>query len=167
MRKPKPLNDISAEDLKQIYLRKLARAPQTRAGLVRYAVEREIPLDTYEPVINRLIEIGLINDAEYAAMWVRSRRTVRGSGPRTLRMELQQKGIDPDLIETAVAERTGDDAEVALRIASRKLQSLRHLPIEKSKKRVLDFLLRRGYDYTIVSKVMSELNFELKEGDFE
>jgi regulatory protein len=165
MRKPKPLSDISVEDLKQIYLRKLARAPQTRAGLVRYAIEREIPETTYLPVINRFIEVGLINDAEYAAMYVRSRRAIRGSGPKTLRMELQHKGIEPDLIDLAVAARPGDDFEVALKIAERKLQSLRRLPVDKSKKRVLDFLLRRGYDYTIVSQVLAELNFELEVGD--
>jgi regulatory protein len=123
MVKPNPPEEISAEAVKNLLLRKLARAPQPRAGLVSYLNRRSIPAEIYEPILQRFAEVKLIDDAEYAAMWVRTRRQIRGTGPAALRRELQQKGIADDLIEAAVGDRLGDDFDTALALAERKLRT--------------------------------------------
>lgn len=150
-------DEISAEVVKNLLLRKLARAPQSRAGLVAYLQKREIPAEVFEPILDRFEAIKLIDDAEFAAMWVRSRRQIRGSGPAALRRELQQKGIAPNLIEQAVAERIGGDFETALNLAERKLRTLSRYPVEKQRQRLLDFLVRRGYNFGIAHNCVREL----------
>jgi regulatory protein len=165
MKPPKPLKEVTPEKVKSLFLNRLARAPQTRAGLVSYSIKKEIPAEVFEPILDRFEEVGLINDAEYAAMWVRSRRNIRGSGPAALKRELAQKGIAPDLIEIAVAERQGDDFEVAFDLATKKLKSLGRYPLEKQQQRLLDFLVRRGYSFSIAWRCLSELRLADQETD--
>lgn len=157
MVKPNPPEEISAEAVKNLLLRKLARAPQPRAGLVSYLEKRSIPAEIYEPILQRFAEVKLIDDAEYAAMWVRTRRQIRGSGPAALRRELQQKGIDPEIIDHAVGDRVGDDYETALALAERRLKTLSRYPVEKQRQRLLDFLVRRGYDFGLANRCVQAL----------
>ncbi len=165
MRPPKPLKEVTPEKVKSLFLNRLARAPQTRAGLASYSLKKEIPAEVFEPILDRFEEVGLINDEEFAAMWVRSRRNIRGSGPAALKRELAQKGIAADLIDLAVAERAGDDFDVAFDLAVRRLKSLSRYPVEKQRQRLLDFLVRRGYSFSIAWRCISELRLEDQEND--
>ena len=47
---------------------------------------------------------GLVDDADFAEQWVRSRRMNAGKGKRALAAELRTKGVDNEVITAALAD---------------------------------------------------------------
>ena len=131
---------------RNIVLRRLARAPQSRAQLAEALAAKGIPEDIAEAVLNRMTEVGLINDAEFAALFVRSRRASRGLAPRVLAQELQQKGIAPELIDAELGEISHeDDRELAERLVTKRLASTAGLDPEARIRRLTGMLIRKGF----------------------
>lgn len=75
-----------------ICLRMLTAAPRTRAQLAEALAKRGIPDDVAQQVLDRLVTVGLIDDAAYAEAWVRSRHESRGLARRALVHELRRRG---------------------------------------------------------------------------
>ena len=80
---------------KSICLRLLTGSTRTRADLERALRRRGIADDVAGAVLDRLTEVGLIDDAAYAEAFVASRHRDRGLGRSALRAELRRKGVDP------------------------------------------------------------------------
>src|SRR4051795_7655976 len=85
---------------RSIVLRQLTMAPRSRAQLADKLAERGAPDDVAARVLDRFEEVGLIDDAAFADMLIRSHRASRGLGRRGLAHELRRKGVDD---ETAAA----------------------------------------------------------------
>ena len=97
--------------------------------------------------------IGAIDDAAYAAMLVRHCAS-RGYGPARIREKLYEKGVPRELWEDAMEEAPDNESQIEAYLASR----LRGRMIdEKEKKRLVDGLLRRGYPWSDVKRVMSRM----------
>ena len=64
-----------------------------------------------EAAIERLLELGMLDDEAFARLWVESRDRARPRGERALMVELRQKGIDAKIITATLKERR----EVAVR----------------------------------------------------
>lgn len=131
---------------RNIVLRRLTRAPQTRAQLAEALAAKGIPDDVAEQVLNRMTDVGLINDAEFAALYVRSRRASRGLAPRVLAQELRQKGVADELIAAEVGEITHeDDRALAESLVARKLSSTGNLEPDVRARRLASMLIRKGF----------------------
>ena len=103
--------------------------------------------------------IGAIDDAAYAAALVRHCAS-RGYGPARIREKLYEKGVPRELWEEAMEEAPDNESQIEAYLASK----LRGRMIdEKEKKRLVDGLLRRGYPWSDVKRVMSRM----LETDFE
>lgn len=77
-----------------------------------------------ETVLDRLTELDLVNDRDFAHQWVQSRHTYSGRGKQALRTELRTKGIDPVLAAEALDEiEPEDERERARELVARKLRS--------------------------------------------
>src|SRR4051794_29629985 len=87
---------------RDIVLRALTHSPKSRLQLQQKLLEREIPADVAESVLDRFEEVKLIDDAEFAQMWVRSRSQYKSLARGALRRELAEKGIDPELARQAL-----------------------------------------------------------------
>src|SRR5688500_2853540 len=70
-----------------------------RLGAAGYRV------DLVAGVIQRLLELGMLDDEAFARAWVASRDRARPRGERALRDELRLKGIAPDVVAAVLAER--------------------------------------------------------------
>ncbi|WP_448060060.1 regulatory protein RecX [Cellulomonas hominis] len=151
-----------------ILLRQLTAAPRSRAQLATKLAERGVPDEIAAEVLDRYVEVGLIDDAEYARMLVRSRHAERGMSRRALGMELRRKGIDDDLATDALGE--VDDAQEegsARALVRRKLASTAGLDRDVRVRRTYAALARRGYSSSLVSKlVREELDAEGAAGDY-
>jgi len=116
-----------------------------------------VPADVAERVLDRMTEVGLIDDANYAQEWVRQRQQGRGLARRALAHELRRKGIDDDL---AAAALSGVDDEVerasALELAVRKARSSRGAPHDKRVRQLTGMLARKGYASGVVYAVVRE-----------
>ena len=114
-----------------------------------------------------MTDVGLINDAEYAAMYVRSRRATRGLAPRVLAQELRQKGIADDLIADSLQDIThDDDRELARSLVVKKLSSTAGLDPQARSRRLASMLIRKGFGQGLAFDVVREAlkDEELFEG---
>ena len=111
-----------------------------------------------EKTVLDLLASGLLDDRAFTKSWI-NYRLARPFGFRRIIQELKAKGIDPETIEQAVAQIKGnyDPQPVALELARRRWQRMPDIEPAKKKKRVLDFLLRRGFEVDIVISVLKKL----------
>ncbi len=110
--------------------------------------------------INRLLELGLLNDTEYAAMAARSIIRAKPAGRRFIEAKLQTKGIDRQIISDTLDEQLDgvDPYEEALKLGERFNRSIsQSLDSEVWKRRLAGRLARRGFDYDVVRKVLETL----------
>ena len=80
---------------------------------------------------------------------------------RLLRQELFSKGIEEGVAEQAIGKEYGphSEAEVAVDLVRKKIERYRSGQIEsrKIRKRISDFLIRRGFNWEVVGEVVREL----------
>ena len=140
-----------------ICLRQLAHAPRTRAQLAEAMARRGIPGDIADGVLDRFDEVGLIDDALFAAAWVRSRHTGRGLARRALAHELRGRGVADELVQDAV-EQLGDEEELetARDLVARRLGATKGLPVETRVRRLAGVLARKGYPSGLAMRVVRE-----------
>jgi regulatory protein len=109
-----------------------------------------------EPVIVRLKELRLIDDAAFAQFWVENRDRFNPRGARALRSELFGKGVAREMVDDAIAE--GDDEELrAHAVAAKKATRLQGLDYHSFCRRIIETLVRRGFSYDIASRVARAL----------
>ncbi|MBN1351279.1 RecX family transcriptional regulator [candidate division KSB1 bacterium] len=114
--------------------------------------------DTIVRVITILKEKKYINDKEFASLFVRERLRLRPSGQYLLKHELKQKGIPEEIVNNTLADIFSEysQTEIARDLIRKKENSYRNLEPNIRRKRLTDFLLRRGFDWDIVAIVMEE-----------
>ncbi len=140
-----------------IVLRQLTAAPRSRQQLAEALARREVPEDVADRVLDRFTEVGLVDDAAYAEVLVRSRHAERGLSRRALALELRRRGVDDGIAQDALAQVDDDDEEHAARaLARKKLASTRGMDRETRLRRAYGALGRRGYGGSLVARVVRE-----------
>src|SRR5437764_11668301 len=94
---PPSISEPSREEqARALCLRLLTARARTRAELAGQLAKRGYPDDVSALVLDRLTDVGLIDDEDFAEQWVRSRHVNAGKGKRALASELRTKGIDDE-----------------------------------------------------------------------
>ncbi|MBU8867118.1 regulatory protein RecX [Paenarthrobacter aromaticivorans] len=145
-----------------IVLRQLTMAPRSRLQLFRKLAERNVPLDVAEAVLDRFEEVQLIDDAEFARMWVRSRSQSRKLAKSAIRRELTEKGIELDDAAEALSQLSDEDEEIAAReLVERKLRPGVDLSDraerDKCTRRLASMLARKGYAPSMAFRIVGEV----------
>ena len=143
-------------------LRLLTARARTRAELEGRLADRGYPEDVSAEVLDRLTAVGLIDDADFAEQWVRSRRTHAGKGKRALAAELRTKGVDHEVITAALAgidagaERVRAEELVRAKLRREKLGDPGDRAVEaKVTRRLVGMLARRGYSQSMAVDVVT------------
>jgi regulatory protein len=160
---------------RSILLRKLTVAPRTRAQLADALAQRGVPDEVADATLDRFEDLGLVDDAEFARQWARSRQAGRGLARRALAYELRQRGVDGDLVKDALDDpELGDELETARELARRRLTAGRSRlsdPTERERqaRRALGMLARKGYGGGVAARAVREALLELANpaGDFD
>lgn len=115
--------------------------------------------EVVESVVEGLRRAGEIDDARFAKLWVDERMRINPAGDVVLRHELKSKGLAPELVEAALEAKNKnyDEYEIALNMAGDRFERLKKLDRRKALKRLYDFLLRRGFKYETVRKIVENL----------
>ncbi len=116
-----------------------------------------MPDDLAERLLDRFEEVGLVDDAAYAEMLVRTRHQERGLARRALAHELRRKGVDPEVAEQAL-EQIDDDTELAAarELARRRARATRGLDPVKRRRRLAGMLARKGYSPGVTMRAVAE-----------
>ncbi|GBU13951.1 recombination regulator RecX [Enterobacterales bacterium] len=109
--------------------------------------ERQIPEDIspehVQAVIDYCYQHNWLDDAKFADRYI-SGRSNKGYGAQRIRSELQQKGVDKEIITTALENTDVDWCAIAHDLAVRKFDE--PLPTDwKEKSKVMRYLLYRGF----------------------
>lgn len=144
-------------EARAICLRLLTGADRSRADLAQALRRRGIPDDAAASVLDRLTEVGLVDDASYAAAFVASKHRDRGLGRAALRAELKRKGIAADLADKAVSPIDATaERERAAALVLRRLDSALFAGLPAARRRLLGMLSRRGYLASVATSVVDE-----------
>ncbi len=143
---------------REICLRQLTARPRSRAELAKTLAGKGIPEDVADGVLDRLVEVGLVDDAAFAELVVRSGHQHRLLGRRALSADLRRRGVADEVAGEAVAAIDGDDEERAARLlVERKLRSMSGLDEPARIRRLMGMLARRGYPQGVAYRVIREV----------
>jgi regulatory protein len=118
---------------------------RTRAEVVAFLRRRGYQPDVIDDVVRALQEEGLVDDAGYARRFTEDRRLLDGWGSERIARDLARRGVEPELVEQALA---GHDRSDELGAAAQLLDRRFPLPFDgdRDRDKAWRMLVRRGYE---------------------
>lgn len=109
-----------------------------------------------DDVISDLKRLDLVNDYQFALSWIKDRLDHKPRGEKLLRIELYRFGIKKELIEKALEEvyPKKNEKDLAKGLIEKRKKRYENLEERLAKKRMADYLLRRGFSYEVVKEVL-------------
>ncbi|KAK9844954.1 hypothetical protein WJX74_009023 [Apatococcus lobatus] len=154
----------------------LALRSQSRQQLFEKLTERGYDPNVVHRALDRLQEVGLQSDREFAETYARSRwRQYRWAASR-IRIELMKKGVSKENLDHALHELFGDSYTVRLHndtvdehdlegperelmgSARRQSHLTRGLPVETRRRRMVSWLQRRGHGWATITDILQRLD---------
>jgi regulatory protein len=133
------------KDIHERALGLLAVRQRSRKELERRLVQAGFEADAVATELERLEQVGLIDDAAFAAAVVESRMGARGESRRAVGIKLQQAGVDREVALAALDEAPDAEQDRADRLAESRAVRVVGLDPATGFARVSGFLMRRGY----------------------
>jgi len=141
-------------------LRALARRAHARHDLRRRLLQKQHPPHAVDEALARLEATGLLDDARFAIDYAAAKAR-RGRGPARLIGDLLAQGVERRVAENAVrtslAAEGVDPAEAVRALAEKRARQLAGLPQPVRKRRLVAFLMRRGFSGAEVREVVEGL----------
>ena len=151
------LADIEA--VQHVAIRLLTARPKTVGEMRRALRMRGHSVPAGEVVVARLVDRGLLNDAQFARHFARV-RSGKGHGPGRLVGDLLAKGVEKGVAEEAVRETLDEEGVDPLAqardLAERRVRQLGDAPAEAKRRRLTAYLARRGYQGYEVSGIVDD-----------
>lgn len=160
--------DLTDEEIEEVV--KKALFQKTYGKLVKFATLRprsekeindwlrkhKVHKSLHKELFIRLKRLELIDDKKFAQWWVEQRTTFRPRGKRALFAELSQKGINRDLINEVLIEVEIDEEKMARELLEKKTYRWKGLAKREAKKKMSEFLARKGFGWEVIKKVTKE-----------
>ena len=142
-------------------LRALARRSHARFDLRRRLLQKQHPPAAVDGALDRLSAVGLLDDARFAMDYAAA-KVHRGRGPARLIGDLLAQGVDrrvaEDAVRSSLATEGVDPAQAVRALAAKRARQLAGLPAAVRKRRLVAFLVRRGFNGGEVREVVESLN---------
>ncbi len=142
--------------------RYLSYRPRSEAELREKLKQRGFGDDSIEAVLTKLKEQGLVDDVAFAEFWKENRESFRPRSQRLTRLELGRKGVASEIVNQVVG--TVDDSGSAYRAALSKAARLSLSDFPAFRRRLGEYLRRRGFSYDVINHTVDRLWRELGEG---
>ncbi len=136
--------------------------PRSEAELRERLLRRGFTENDIATATGRLKEQGLISDEAFARFWTESRETFRPRSRFLTSLELRRKGVADEIVAEATAEI--DDEGSAYQAAQKKVRSLTGTDYESFRRRLGDYLKRRGFGYGVINHTVKRVWQERQEG---
>ncbi len=155
------LSEDSVESAKQRAFRFVSYRPRSVWEMKQYLIRKGYEESTIESVIERLQELKMLDDREFAQYWVEQRETFKPRSRRALQHELFKLGIERKLIEEVVDK--VDETVAAHRAATKKMNIWGKYSRKDFREKMIPYLQRRGFNYATADKATTDLWNELNE----
>lgn len=133
-------------------LGQIARRVRSEWEVRDYLKRKGYDPELIDEIVKRLYGIDLLNDAEFARMWIDNRRLLKATSTRRLQMELRQKHISDDIIRSSLANDLADERAIVHDLVVRKRKIARFQDDQK----LIAYLMRQGFNYDDIKQALSE-----------
>ncbi len=132
---------------------------RTEKEIARRLEKKGFPAQIAERVIQKLSGFGLLNDSAFADAYIADRCASKPVGKRELVQRLREKGLSKETISGALASVESDEKqyELACAAAEKKMRSLSRYAAKEKQEKLVAFLMRRGFEWTVVRKVVGAM----------
>ena len=134
----------------------LSRRPYGTKELIKKLCEKGHEKESAQKACERLLELGLLNDEEYARILANDLLERKSYSIKRIKQELAFRGIDREIIENTVDSLDNDPQKSIIILVKKKY--INKLNDEKGKKRTVDALLRLGYSYSDIKNALNTIS---------
>jgi regulatory protein len=141
-------------------LRLLEARPRTEREIRDRLRRKEFLPQQIDTVVSRLRELHLLDDSQFARLWISNRQNVSPRGATALRQELRAKGVDRQIADEIIAEQTDAESERAAceSVARKAVRRYADSPDRATFQRKLGgYLLRRGFRFETIKPILDQL----------
>lgn len=136
-------------------IRYIGYRPRSEFEVRQRLRQRGFEDDCVEKVIASLKEQGLLDDSSFARFWKENREDFSPRSRWLTGVELRRKGVDSETVEQVVSE-INDDAS-AYRAALSKARHLSSSDYQLFRRRLGEYLKRRGFNYEVINNVIDKV----------
>ena len=144
----------------------LSYEPRTVFEVLQYLNKHGIDNESAQAAVSQMTEMGFLDDAKYAQLLVRQNLRIGTDGPLSVSNKLKQKGIDPEIIDNALAE---VDDDKWLDAGKRVLKSMRSkvgkLAKRELEKKMTVKLLSHGFSSSLASTIIAQIDLPQNDED--
>jgi len=139
-------------------LRLLTATPKSSKKLREKLAQKGYPREVLDLTLEQLEKQGVLNDRALAESLCQSFVNYKPSGRKRIAFELEKRGIRTHLIQEVLAGYSAEEERrKALELAQTKWERCARLETPKRRKKVYDFLLRRGFDFSVAREALEKV----------
>ena len=127
--------------------------PHTKWEIDRYLQRKQASPTLINEILNKLSNIGLIDDAQYARSYIHDRKLLRPTSRRKIRYELRKKYISDKIIEEVMSDGIDNEQSTIRLIIERKRQQSRY----QDDLKLMQYLARQGFHYGDIKEALKDI----------
>lgn len=134
----------------------------------KYIIKKGFSDDISKKIIEILKDKNYLNDKEFTKQFLETKIKTKPKSKFAIQYELEKKGINSCDIEPFLM--AYDDHDLAFKAVRPKIRTWQNLDTDKFKKKMMNFLQYRGFNYDICMSTLTlflESNLLKKESDYE
>ena len=137
----------------------LARREHSRKELSDKLIRKNFAPALITNVIEDLTAKDYLNDDRFARQLINEEIDLKKNGMRLIKGNLLKKGIESTLADELLHECYAEEVQIenCRYLAGKKIKSLAHLEADQQKKRLADYLNRKGFTWELISRMIGEL----------
>lgn len=119
---------------------------------------KDVAPEIIDRIIAKLKEKKFINDEEFARMFSENRLRFKPRSSRLIKLELKQKGIDPETIDKIINDEglMINDLESAKKLVEKRIERIRDLPKQEIYEKLGRYLASKGFNWDTIKKAIDE-----------
>jgi regulatory protein len=144
---------LSADDkLYNQTLRYVAMRPRTRWEVEFYLERKQASPALIDNILNKLSNIGLIDDRKFAQAYVNDRKLLRPASRRKIIAELRKKRVADEVIQQVASAEEVDDRTALRAVIERKRRQTKYQDDTK----LMQYLARQGFGYDDIKSTLQD-----------
>ncbi len=128
----------------------ISRRPRSRWEIEDYLKRKQYKPDEVTDILKAIDKKGYIDDLDFSKRWIESRRLLKATSKRKLRMELKQKRISDEIIDKALEEDEADETAILRELIDKKRRQTRY----KDDQKLIAYLARQGFSYPDIKEAL-------------
>ncbi|RKQ31401.1 recombination regulator RecX [Oceanobacillus halophilus] len=139
---------------------------RTKKEMRDYLVKKEVEPEHIPIIVDRLMNEKLLDDKQFAQMFVRTRMSTSNKGPMLIKKELMEKGVQADIASEAIGLYPYDvQYEKVAKMLEKKLQTSKKESFQKQLQKIQGNLIQKGFGQAVITDAISEVKEEKDEDE--